>query len=146
MSFILKKNSTTITLPSPELGNTYELSLNSIVRRTRGNVLKVFSDYDWKGEVRRTFIFKNVKIDTVNSFITFITENAGLQIEYIDHFGLFSLGFITTTVFDMDTEKDLCSYTIGFEILDLRTNKNVNLDAVLTKANDSVVYMDAILI
>jgi hypothetical protein len=146
MSFILKKNSTTITLPSPELGNTYELSLNSIVRRTRGNVLKVFSDYDWKGEVRRTFIFKNVKIDTVNSFITFITENAGLQIEYIDQFGLFSLGFITTTVFDMDTEKDLCSYTIGFEILDLRTNKNVNLDAVLTKANDSVVYMDAILI
>lgn len=76
-----------LVLPAPLFGDHEELQITRIQRKTRGGVLKTYTDDDWARV--RTFRFKFEGLDTAKTLevFTFFGNTLGLNVHLIDHEG-----------------------------------------------------------
>lgn len=107
----------TVTLPSPEYGDTHRLDTNAIVRSTRGGETIAFKDSDWPDFETFVYKFRRVHLDVVNDLRTFLEDYAAEEISITDHLSNSRNGYILTPANDIITMVDTCHYDLTFEFL-----------------------------
>jgi len=111
--FSLEYNGTLIELPSPTLGDTQDLEVIVLNRRSRGGRARVFRDQSWFSLHRYNYTFKKVELTVKDAFLTLAADAMGDRIEVIDHLNqVFTDMFIVEVGQVVEEHNDLCSYTI----------------------------------
>lgn len=112
----LQYESTVITLRSPDIGDGVQQQLHTIVRRNRGGELKTYRDSGWNKV--KIFNYGSIPINKLadkEAFMDFVEESAGQIVDLEDHHGDTYSGIILNASYDIETQKDNCSYTISFD-------------------------------
>jgi len=117
MSFLLVKAPTTITLRSPDWGNSYSLNDNDIRRYTRSGVLRVFDDANWAVILVYKYSFSRIQKSVITALKAFLELNAGLSVTFTDHLGVVRVGYIQTPVQEIVAVRPDCSYDVSFEMM-----------------------------
>lgn len=83
---------TTLTVPSPRLGNGESLDPHIIIHRTRSGDVYCYK----RGSLLKSFPlnFDKLKKDDMDLFRTFIADSAGKVITYTNHFGTAYTGYL----------------------------------------------------
>ena len=133
MSFTLEFPPTapshTVILRSPELGNTISVDTHKVYRRLMGGEIKSVKAEDWP--TQEIYAYKFIALTQIlkDSFKTFLSVSAGLQIKITDHNGSIRVGYIITPVVEIVTARDFVyagvecddgdahQYDMGFEFL-----------------------------
>jgi len=111
--FSLEYNGTLVELPSPVLGDTQDLEVVVLNRRSRGGRARVFRDQSWYSIYRYNYIFKKVESTVKDAFVALAADAMGDRIEVIDHLNqVFTDMFIVEVGQIVEEHNDLCSYSI----------------------------------
>lgn len=105
---------TTLTVPSPRLGNSEPLNPNLIIHRTRSGDTYCYK----RGKTLKKFSldFFKLKKDDSDNFRTFIVDSAGKLITYTNHFGIEYTGYILDPSFREVSNEFGFEMSLTFEI------------------------------
>ena len=107
-----------IVLPEPALGNETTYEFNGAQSRTTGGTYVAVKDPSWPNF--NTFTYNIALIDTAKkeAMITFLEDNAALDITLTDHRGIVRLGQIANNSIEFITlDATGCSYSFSFLFL-----------------------------
>lgn len=114
MSITLTYNATSITLRNPELGDTYNLDLNTINRQSRGGTLISYKDSDWPIVTTFTYTILSLTETKIDELITFLENSQGKQITLVDYLSDTYVGNILTSIPEIIIGRDNALYDISF--------------------------------
>lgn len=113
--FVIYRDTESVTLRSPEIGEQHSLITNAIVRKTRGQELKVTKN---NFPTFRTFKFDFTALSQQqrDDFFTFFENTAGLMVDVLDECEEEWQGVILDPIVSSkQTGQDgSCTYTLGF--------------------------------
>lgn len=111
----LASPSSTLLLPTPLFGDREELSSTRIQRKTRGGVLKTFSDDVWPKVRTFRYKFEGLDDDKVEETFLFFSNSLGLQITLTDHENRSWVGYIVNPQGESMTFFRQCGNTTEFD-------------------------------
>lgn len=139
MSFTMTIGADSVVLPNPELGDTRTTEFGSLSRRTALGEFTSFYNDEWPEQEVRRFEFSVLNLTERDNFITFLKDHPGELISF-DEDGETYEGIIITPDFEIITERDSCSYRVGFEIL----IQNILIpDNLITKEDGTPILTEA---
>lgn len=117
MSMVFTQGSNTLTLPSPDYGDSVRIDTNAVIRQNRHGTAIVYKDSDWPTIYTRTFEFKTLTADDISNLKTFLDDTIGLETTLVDYDDTTWVGYFVTSDPEIITLKDNCSYDVRLEFL-----------------------------
>lgn len=106
-----------ITIPNAQLGDTETLVSNAVIRENRGQEAITYKDVDWPINTINKYSIKTMTATERDALVSFLIASAGDELLLTDHNDVVWLGVITTSIPEMVTVRDVCSYDVEFEFM-----------------------------
>jgi hypothetical protein len=116
MTFKIKYDGVTVTLPAPDHGDEDQLQVTRIQRRNRGGKLITYSDPAWPSTNIKRFIFSSLILAQRTALFNIIVASLGQPVEITDHTGTIYDALITNPNNDIHTVRDDCDYTTRLDV------------------------------
>ena len=113
----LTYDSTSIELPSPQLGNKDITTIEKINKRTRGGDTILFSDPDWPHQKEVKYDFDTLTLEQVTLLRNFVSSTLGLTVEFTDFEGNSFWGVINSPNFEIIQNSRNCDYSTSLSFL-----------------------------
>lgn len=100
-----------ITLPSPEPGNSEDHNIVGLISRSRSGKLIAFRDGLWSKTQTHRYVFENLTGDAADDYQSFVQATHGKEIKMTDHRNLVWRGYILNPEGTITCYTD-CMYSI----------------------------------
>jgi hypothetical protein len=107
-----------VVLRNPEFGNLERVDMSQTQNVTRAGERHCVRDSIWPTVETFVYQFATLTRSKVTEVRDFFVQTAGLEIQInTDHLGQLIHGIIISPVNDIVTQRDDCSYDVGFEVV-----------------------------
>lgn len=106
-----------VLLKNPDLGNVYDIDLNTTTRRTRNGELKIVYDDGRPSDKTKTYSFTALRKTDLDALVTFLTSTLGIRIQLTDYNGATYTGIVLTETLEITTRRDTHSYDVSFSVI-----------------------------
>lgn len=96
LTYPVSSPTTTLTLRTPKIGDVESLSINRIIRETRGGSLRIYRRANLPVLTTLKFTIDFLSREQANNYLTFLEQTAGKEIGLLDYNSQQWIGVITT--------------------------------------------------
>lgn len=106
-----------ITIPNAQLQDTQTVQSNALVRENRGLQPITYKNSQWPTNYITKYSIRTMDATEKTNLINFLIDTAGDEILVTDHMGTVRTQIMQTSIPELVTMLDGCSYDIEFELL-----------------------------